>query len=134
MITILSRRTAIVVWVVALLCLAPAQTRAEDTEGLEGAGMGAAAMLTTLVYGPVKLAYAATGGVVGGLAWLLTAGNNDVAIPIIESAVYGDYYITPAQLSGEQPIEFVGRESRDSGGVASDGVPAAPESEPDDRL
>ena len=129
-----SHCTAVAGLVVMLMFAAPAQSRADDSEGLEGAGMGAAAMLTTLVYGPVKLAYAATGGVVGGLAWLLTGGNNDVALPIIESAVYGDYYVTPAQLSGEESIEFVGRGSSDSGTVMSDGVPDAPAPDPDDRL
>ncbi len=121
-----SRATTVAVLLAVALSLAPMASRADDGESLEEAGMGAAAMLTTLVYGPVKLAYAATGGVVGGLAWLLTGGNSEVAVSILEPAVYGDYYVTPGVLRGEESIEFVGRGAADARGVASDGVPDAP--------
>lgn len=110
------------------VALAPASALAEDTATPEGAGMGAASMLATLLYGPAKLVYATTGGIVGGLAYGLTGGNADVAMPILESSVYGDYYVTPDQLRGEKPLEFVGRSSGDvAPDVSSDGIPPAEE-------
>jgi len=109
----------------AALALAPA-AHADDNATPEGAGMGAASMLATLFYGPAKLVYATTGGIVGGLAYGLTGGNADVAVPILESSLYGDYYLTPAQLRGEQSIEFVGRGRNDvAPSVSSDGIPPA---------
>lgn len=103
------------------LAMSPGVARADDSDGLEQAGWGALAMLSTIVYGPVKLVYAASGGVVGGLAYLLTGGNEDVAMPVLDAAVLGDYYITPAQLRAEETIEFVGRGDDSAQGVASEG-------------
>jgi hypothetical protein len=110
----------------AAITFTPAGARADDTGTPEGAGMGAASMLATLLYGPAKLVYATTGGIVGGLAYGLTGGNADVAVPILESSLYGDYYVTPEQLRGEKSIEFVGRGSDDvAPDVSSDGIPPA---------
>jgi len=110
----------------AAIALVPAGARADDGGTPEGAGMGAASMLATLLYGPAKLVYATTGGIVGGLAYGLTGGNADVAVPILESSLYGDYYLTPEQLRGEKSIEFVGRGSDDvAPSVSSDGIPPA---------
>ncbi|HVP30748.1 MAG TPA: hypothetical protein VMW35_16460 [Myxococcota bacterium] len=109
----------------AAVSLFAAPSLAQTASDPESAGMGAAAALATLVYAPVKLAWATTGGVVGGLAYVFTGGNADVAIPILESSVYGDYYLTPSQLRGDEPIEFIGRTSADAPHVASDGIPLA---------
>ena len=82
---------------------------AEDNMTSE-AGMGALAGLSTLIYAPVKLAYATAGLVFGGIAWGLSGGDSDVMMAVITPAVRGDYVITPAQLRMEQPIEFFGRD------------------------
>jgi len=113
----------------AALAFAPASALAEEpASSPESAGMGAASMLATLLYGPAKLVYATTGGIVGGLAYGLTGGNADVAMPILESSIYGDYYVTPDQLRGEKSLEFVGRGSNDPApSVSSDGIPPAVE-------
>jgi hypothetical protein len=74
------------------------------------AGMGALAGLSTLVYAPVKLAYATAGLVFGGIAWGLSGGDSDVMMAVVTPAVRGDYVITPAQLRMEKPIEFFGRD------------------------
>jgi hypothetical protein len=44
-----------------------------------------------------------------------------VSTPIFESALYGDYLVTPDVLKGERPLEFVGRspESKSQEQVAS---------------
>jgi hypothetical protein len=89
--------------------LAPTAGRAQDSAGWEGAGLGAASALSTLVYGPVKIATAVTGLVIGPFAWALTAGDADVMWRVIDTTVRGDYVVTPAHLRGEQPLEFFGR-------------------------
>ena len=102
------------VWILASLCvltvaLAPATAVAQETT-TEAGGIGIAAAFGSILYAPVKVAYALGGGVVGGLAWLFAAGDSDVAAPIWNRAVRGDYVLTPHHVRGEQPIEFIGRD------------------------
>ena len=104
----------------AALALAPSSARADDAEAASSAGMGAAAMLCTLLYGPAKLVYATLGGITSGFAYALTGGNSEVAYPIFASSVYGDYIVKPSNLSGDEPLEFVGSEASDPD-VASGG-------------
>ena len=73
------------------------------------AGLGVAAAFCSLVYGPVKIAYATLGTVFGGMAWGLSGGDSDVLEAVVTPAVRGDYVVTPAILRGEEPLEFIGR-------------------------
>lgn len=102
----------------SLLLAGPARAEASDTEGV-GYGIGSA--LCSIVYGPAKIVYALVGSIVGAGAWAVTGGDTEVSTPIFESALYGDYVVTPDVLRGERPIEFVGRpsESSASGHVAT---------------
>jgi hypothetical protein len=75
------------------------------------AGIGAGAALCSLIYGPVKIAYATLGLVFGGMAWGLSGGDSDVLDAVVTPAVRGDYVVTPAILRGERKLEFVGRRS-----------------------
>lgn len=93
---------------VLVLGMAPGSAMAENTA--EEAGFGALAALSSLVYGPVKVVYALGGAVVGGFAWVFSAGDNDVAIPIWNRSVRGDYVVTPQNIRGEKPLEFIGRD------------------------
>ena len=72
------------------------------------AGLGAASALSTLVYGPVKLLYAASGLIFGGIAWGLSGGDSDVMMAVVTPAVRGDYVITPQHLRMEDRVEFFG--------------------------
>jgi hypothetical protein len=93
----------------AVLALASSTARAdEDSLAYEGV-IGVGATVCTLVYSPIKLAYAAGGMVISGLAWLWTVGDTSVAGPIYTSSLGGDYVVTPAHLDGSRPLEFVGR-------------------------
>ncbi len=74
------------------------------------AGIGTAAALTSLIYGPVKVTYATLGLVIGGIAWGLSGGDSDVMNAIITPAVRGDYVVTPDMLRGRDDIEFIGRD------------------------
>lgn len=89
-----------------IVCIAPLAASAETTGKQAGIGIGAA--LASLVYGPVKICYAALGTIFGGMAWGLSGGDADVANAVITPAVRGDYVVTPSNLRGE-PLEFIGR-------------------------
>ena len=105
----------------ALLAATPAgaQTKTQseadaETGGREGeAGLGVAAGLISLLYAPAKVLYAAGGGLVAGLAYVVSAGDQQIVDPILTPALRGDYVITPAHLRGERPLEFIGREPED---------------------
>lgn len=74
------------------------------------AGMGVASAAASLLYGPAKLVYAGGGGLIAGMAYLVSAGDNDVVMPILNASLRGDYVLTPNHLQGREPIEFVGRD------------------------
>jgi hypothetical protein len=74
-----------------------------------GVGLQAASWLATIPYGALKSAYALGGGVVGGLAWVVTGGSTTVAKAIWIPAMTGDYIVRPENLTGEKPLRFIGR-------------------------
>jgi len=74
----------------------------------EAAGLGIAAALSSLVYGPIKIVYATLGTVIGGIGWGLSGGDSEVLNAVLLPSVRGDYVVTPAHLRGQEPLEFVG--------------------------
>ncbi|MGH7780175.1 MAG: hypothetical protein ACREQR_10145 [Candidatus Binataceae bacterium] len=88
----------------------PVQVQQPDQGGVNwpGAGYGAAALFGNLLYIPAKLVYAVLGGISGGAAWLITAGNTQTADTIWRSSLGGDYVLTPQMVAGQQPINFSG--------------------------
>jgi hypothetical protein len=113
------RRLAItLVCVVTLVASAAAASASDNRDMAQEAGLGMGAVLASLVYGPTKVLYASCGAIVGGLAFLFSGGDADVAGVIMTPSVRGDYVLTPAHLRGEREIEFLGR---------------APEYRPDDN-
>ncbi|MEE8476705.1 MAG: hypothetical protein V3T01_15215 [Myxococcota bacterium] len=95
---------------VLVLAAVPMSARAEEEDeslAYEGSvGIGAA--ISTLIYSPLKVAFAATGLVVSSLAWIWTFGDTSISGPIYERALGGDYVITPDHLSGEMDLELNG--------------------------
>lgn len=85
---------------------------AEETSGTEftvsDTGMEAAAGLATLVYFPAKAVFALGGGIVGGLTYAFTAGNEEATNKVWDASMKGDYMVTPQNLTGEEPIRFIG--------------------------
>lgn len=81
-----------------------------STEGgtPSSAGLQAAAVLSTLVYFPLKTAFAISGGIVGGLAYAFSGGNEQAAKSIWTTSLYGTYLLTPDHLQGNRPIRFLG--------------------------
>ncbi len=74
----------------------------------QGAGWGAAALASNVVYIPAKLVYGVLGGLVGGASWALTGGNTQTANTIWRSSLGGDYVVTPDMLQGKRPVYFSG--------------------------
>ncbi len=72
------------------------------------AGLGIGSALLTVVYFPVKLAYAILGGIVGSFTYGLTGGDLDTAKAVWEPSFYGTYVITPDHLKGNVPVRFIG--------------------------
>ena len=71
-------------------------------------GLGAGAAVSNVVYIPAKLVYATVGGLVGGLAYLVTLGSTETANAIWEPTLGGTYVLTPTILRGEQKLHFNG--------------------------
>ncbi|MFQ5352937.1 MAG: hypothetical protein ACE5D3_07675 [Candidatus Binatia bacterium] len=93
----------------AVLIGVPSSVRADDVErASEDAGLGLATVLANVFYVPVKVGYAAVGGLTGGLAWALTGGSRSVAERIWVPAVGGDYVLSSEMVSGSEAIEFSG--------------------------
>jgi len=82
-----------------------ASTEGGDTSS---AGMQVAAGASTLLYFPLKAAFAISGGIVGGLAYVFSGGNENAAKSIWTTSLYGTYIITPDHLQGNRPIRFLG--------------------------
>ena len=93
-----------------VLLFTPAMTVAAEgeTSQSEEAGLGIGSGLLTLVYLPVKVVYAALGGIVGGFTYVLTGGDVDTAKSVWEPSFYGTYVITPSHLKGDEPVRFFG--------------------------
>ncbi len=85
-----------------------AEAPSEDGSTASEAGLGAASFLLTIPYGVTKLAFAAGGGIVGGLAYIFSGADCSTAKSIWATSVYGTYIITPAHLTGDRPIRFLG--------------------------
>ena len=82
----------------------------ESTEGgsASGAGMQVASAFSTLLYLPLKLAFALAGGIVGSLTYAFTGGNEVAAKSVWTTSMYGTYILTPDHLQGNRPIRFLG--------------------------
>jgi hypothetical protein len=95
-----------------------------------GAGMQAASVGLTILYFPFKGAYAVGGGIVGGLAYLLTGFQEQPAKDIWIPSMYGTYLITPEHLTGERAIRFVGVAAENDGAQAESAIMSSTAPEP----
>ncbi len=71
-------------------------------------GLHIASGVLSIVYTPFKIVYAGLGGLMGSLAYLVTAGNERTAQSIWDASLYGTYWITAKHLQGEEAIQFKG--------------------------
>lgn len=86
------------------------QSSSTDTQQgtASGAGMQAASAVATILYFPLKAAFAIGGGIVGGLAYAFSGGSEQTAKNIWVPSMYGTYVITPEHLTGDRPVRFLG--------------------------
>jgi hypothetical protein len=92
--------------------------------------MQAASALATIVYFPLKAAFAIGGGIVGGLAYAFSGGSEQTAKNIWIPSMYGTYVITPEHLTGDRAVRFLGvaaeTDSAPSGQTPTDTPAPAP--------
>jgi len=94
---------------VLLLCAPPLVpvAKAESSLAYEGF-VGLSSAIASLVYSPLKIAYAVGGTAISTVTLLWTFGNTDVAGPIFTQSVGGDYVVVPGHLRRERKLEFFG--------------------------
>ena len=85
-----------------------AAPQATESTTAQDVGYGVGSFLLSCFYTPLKVTYAVFGLVVGGLGYVATVGNTDVAKRIVLPAVKGDYVVAPSNLKeGKAPV-FIG--------------------------
>jgi hypothetical protein len=106
--------TALIILFAYVIMTVPT-VHAEDTSDDSGAeiavsdsGMSAASALATIVYFPVKAAFSLAGGIVGGLTYAFTGGNEEATKDVWNASMGGDYMVEPENLTGEKPLNFIG--------------------------
>ena len=106
----------------------PVPASSDSTEGgnASSAGMQAASVVSTILYAPFKAAFAIGGGIVGGLAYAFSGGNENAAKSIWTTSMYGTYLITPDHLRGDKPIRFLGVAEPDTSATATAPLEPAP--------
>ena len=97
-----------------------------------GAGMQAASAVATILYFPLKAAFAIGGGIVGGLAYAFSGGSEQTAKSIWIPSMYGTYVITPEHLTGDRAVRFLGVAAEHEGATTEPAPMSspAPASEP----
>ena len=107
---VFSTITALIVLCIFVMT-APA-VYAEETSGkdftVSDTGMDVASGLATVVYFPAKAVFALGGGLVGGLTYAFTGGNEEATNKVWDASMKGDYRVTPENLTGEKPLRFIG--------------------------
>ena len=85
-------------------------TKGESATEPNGDSVGSqlASGALSILYTPAKLVYAGLGGIFGSLAYVLTAGHEQTAQTIWSASLNGDYFLTPAHLRGDAPLQFMG--------------------------
>lgn len=71
------------------------------------AAYGLLATVANVGYVPAKVAYALLGGIVGGIAYLVTGADSAPANAVWAPALGGTYVLTPEMLRGREPVEFI---------------------------
>ena len=101
-----------VILVAVLVAQAVPPVSAEEGTGAQ-LGWGLATVGSNILYVPAKLVYAGVGGLTGGVAYVLTAGNRESANDIWRPSLGGTYILTPPMVRGDEPIMFSGQKYED---------------------
>lgn len=87
---------------------AKSQPVTSEENSASGAGLQAGSFVLTIIYTPLKLAFAVLGGVTGGLTYVFSGGDTDAAMSVWGTSMYGTYLITPDHLKGDKAVRFLG--------------------------
>ncbi len=82
--------------------------RAQDASLAYEGSVGLASAVSSLVYGPAKVLYAAGGLALSATTLIWTFGDTDVAGPLFTQTVGGDYVVTPSHITGDRELNFFG--------------------------
>ena len=100
----------------------PSQDTGQGTAS--GAGLQVASVAATVLYFPLKGAFAIVGAVSGGLAYVFSGLDTDVAKKVWVTSMYGTYIITPEHLTGDKPVRFLGVSEESKGPEPAQAAPA----------
>ena len=96
-------------FLLSLGAVGPAHAKAKGEEtAAEKVMYTTGAVLSSVVYCPVKTIYSVGGHLIGGTAYLLTGGNKETSRKIFDDAVKGDYFVLPSHLKGDKKLKFYG--------------------------
>ncbi len=110
--------------VLGLMLNAPPPVSAAS-DYLEDAGIGTATVVANVFYIPAKLTYATLGGITGGLAYVLTGSNLEIAERVWKPSMGGDYIVKRKHIQREETLYFSAPHPRTAeGGITSEPLPA----------
>ena len=72
----------------------------------------AGTVLANVMYVPAKVVFAGAGALTSGVTYIVTVGRPEPTEMIWNTAVGGDYVMTPSMIEGGQPIHFAGARHR----------------------
>jgi hypothetical protein len=128
----LSLVALVVIVAFCFMITVPAWSQSSSTDTQQGtasgAGMQAASAVATILYFPLKAAFAIGGGIVGGLAYAFSGGSEQTAKNIWIPSMYGTYIITPEHLTGDRAVRFLGVAAEEP--ASADAAPMAAPTEP----
>ncbi len=108
------------------LALSAPPTVSAASDYLEDAGLGTATVAANVFYIPAKLTYATLGGITGGLAYVMTGTNLEIAERVWKPSMGGDYVLKRRHIRGEETIYFSAPRPRtDDGALNAEPLPAA---------
>lgn len=102
------RRAVVVIVIVASLGARVSSAEVEEPSLIREGALGMGAAVASFAYSPLKVAYAVGGIVLGGLSFVWTWGDRDIAGTVMRTALAGDYVVTPEHLDGDADLEFSG--------------------------
>jgi hypothetical protein len=107
----MSKRRIAAAFVAASMACVPASAVARDANSKEASadlGIGVVTALANIVYMPVKVTYGVMGGITGGVAYVLSGANREVAEGVWVPSMGGDYVLTTDHMTGREQVHFNG--------------------------
>ncbi|MCK5829197.1 MAG: hypothetical protein KAH20_02740 [Methylococcales bacterium] len=99
-----------VLGLIFILFFAPLKTSHANENSGTDYGYIAGSGFTSLIYTPLKGAYALLMGVTGGLSLMATmpANKSDISLDLVNLGIGGDWWVSPDHLRGNRPLHFNG--------------------------